>query len=74
MGYIYSSGMRDALRRLSNQNSNLMRLNLSQQRLADELLLQKIMGDKLFHEGQEYELPPEREQQRILVLQLTERI
>jgi hypothetical protein len=32
------------------------------------------MGDKLFHEGKEYDLPPEREQQRILVLQLTEKI
>jgi len=44
------------------------------EKLADELLLQKIKGNKLLHEGQEYDLPPEREQQRILVLQLTENI
>ena len=74
MGYVYSSGMQDALRRLANQEPNLRRLTFSQQTLADELLLQKIMGDKLFHEGQEYDLPPEREQQRILVLQLTGKI
>ena len=74
MGRVYSLGMRDALRRVSNQNPSLMRLNLSQQRLADELLAAGIKGDKLLHEGQEYDLPPEREQQRILVLQLTERI
>jgi hypothetical protein len=66
--------MQDALRRLANQKPNLSRLTFNQQKLADELLLQKIKGDKLFHEGQEYDLPPEWEQQRILVLQLTEKI
>jgi hypothetical protein len=74
MGRVYSPGMQAALRRLSNQNTNLTRLTIREQKLADELLLQKIMGDKLFHEGKEYDLPPEREQQRILVLQLTEKI
>ena len=74
MGRVYSSGMQAALRRLANQNPNLMRLNLSQQRLADQLLLKKVSENKLLHGGREYELPPEREQQRILVLQLTEKI
>ena len=46
MGLVYSSGMQAALRRLANQNPILIRLNLSQQRMAEELLLQKIMGDK----------------------------
>jgi hypothetical protein len=71
MGRVYSPGMQAALRRLSNQKPNLSRLTFNQQKLADQLLLQKIMRDKLFHEGQEYDLPPELEQQRILVLQLT---
>lgn len=74
MGYVYSSGMQAALRRIANQNPNLSRLTFSQQRLADKLLAEGVKGNKLLHEGEEYDLPPEREQQRILVLQLTEKI
>lgn len=74
MGYVYSSGMKDALRSLAFQQPNLRRLNLKQQKLADKLLAEGVKGNKLLHEGEEYDLPPEREQQRILVLQLTEKI
>ena len=63
--------MGEALNRLSNQNPSLMRLNFRKQKLADKLLLKKISGDKLLHGGHEYDLPSDREQQRILVLQLT---
>jgi hypothetical protein len=74
MGYVYSSGMQDALRRLANLEPNLTRLTFRQQKLADELLAKGVRGNKLLHEGQEYDLPPELEQQRILVLQLTGKI
>lgn len=74
MGYVYSSGMQAALRRFANQQPNLRRLTLSEQKLAEKLLAAGVKDGKLFHEGQEHDLPPEREQQRILVLQLAGKI
>ena len=74
MGRIYSSGMQAALRRFANRQPNLRRLTLSEQKLAEKLLAAGVKDGKLLHEGKEYDLPPEREQQRILVLQLAGKI
>lgn len=74
MGRVYSSGMQAALRRAANQYANLRRMTLAEQKLADQLLATGVKGKKLLHEGEEHDLPLEREQQRILVLQLAGKI